>query len=721
MKDALTEFKKDLEFLLSQTKPKQEEVVPADINDFPDLLQLQQYLPGGTKPDAADASKKPNQAGEELDFGLLAEDDEDEPVWDIREEKFDDQFVEAIENKEPGWEETIQPLPAPVSLPEERDEIPESDGRQTSTASTEPDHSLPVLDQSSGAGRGRLSWYSSKAHVGVDPGTRALKVVELHKTPRGFAVRRLAFQVFPDPPADFDEHEWLSWRSRQSEKLLQGRFKAADLIACTVTGLDVVYRQLHLPTISKKEMKEAIPWALRKELSYPIEEAVLDFAVIPQTEKGRSGKTKISVLVAPSRKVEEQIRFLQAIGITPAKLTAVPLAFQSLIRHNKSLKTKKVLIIELGIHTSHLTFIHEGVVDFHREITTAGKDFLDALIHSSSYHSKNGHLTVRDANDLLLQVGIPEEGEECPEHGDIPLDEMGVNIRPVLERLTNEIRRSIDYYKEKFNVESVDEILLSGFGACIKKLNRHLEKGLNEPVQLLHPFELAGIRGFETFTEFQELAPVFSVAVGLALDVTGPFNLLPAEYRSSQAYYRYKKIVQYAGMLMLLGFGMASGFLTLKIQQVSSDLQRLRTEYQKAEPLRKEFLLLKKRQEALQNRLETYRSKIFLNTRPVQHLRAISNLVPRNVALTSLSIKPFTPEKEEDGEEGKAAGQKTEVSGNESIILHGVVLPDRAREGSNLAAFLLKLKQSGYFQDIRMVDQETRADGSIRFIIHCVF
>ncbi|MDQ7053795.1 MAG: PilN domain-containing protein [candidate division KSB1 bacterium] len=122
---------------------------------------------------------------------------------------------------------------------------------------------------------------------------------------------------------------------------------------------------------------------------------------------------------------------------------------------------------------------------------------------------------------------------------------------------------------------------------------------------------------------------------------------------------------------------------------------------------------LKTQQDQLLQKLNLYKSKIFVNPNAVHHLRAISNLVPRSIALTSLTIAPLEMREDESGESQK--------SGVEKIVLRGIAFPAHALEGSNLAEFLLKLKNSGYFQSIEMVGQETQANGAIAFVINCYY
>ena len=764
MKDILDDFKEDLEFLLQAGERRKIEerrqhakkaASSVDVHDFPDLLHIQSYLyrPGvKAEPESGVA---PSEDETPLTVESLIPREESEPpnlsdVWD------ECVLADSAGPSETGHYEMADPLPEPLretptespdrpvsvsfsdseppapappisASPEKPDDRPAVQQKPVprsaepraeapiETPEREPVHYTPKKKDEPPAWK--KLWTSMQGHslIGVDIGSHALKLVHLRKGAAGFSLSAVSCHEFEPIPEELAEAERVEKRQEQIVQFLKGKFRHLDYITSALTGLEVIYRQLNLPRISKKELLEAVPWAVRKDLPYELDSAALGFEVQKTVKKGRAEKLKVGTVVAPSQLVAEHLQIYQKLGVLPAKLTAVPVAIWNVIRRDKALLQKKVLVVEIGARRSHLVFINQGVLDFHREITTAAQDFIEAIGNTIFYNLDMPQPSQAEAVKLWQTHGIPGENSEQTIDGGIKLSEIGISLRPVLERLINEIRRSIDYYREKFQVESIDCVFISGGSACVPGLQARLADMLNTQVELLNPFQIAGIKKWETHETLLTCAPRFTIAVGLAMDLSGGMNLLPVELQGMHRLHKIKKILRYSALVVAVGIGLSTAFLTLKMQQITAELSHLQTRYIKMEPVRQEFMRLKGLQDQLQQKLDLYRSKIFVNPNAVQHLRAISNLVPPSIALTSVTIAPLTSV--EEGEED-AQPQKTGV---EKIVLRGIAFPARALEGPNLAEFLLKLKNSGYFQSIEMVGQETQANGAIAFVINCYY
>lgn len=105
-------------------------------------------------------------------------------------------------------------------------------------------------------------------------------------------------------------------------------------------------------------------------------------------------------------------------------------------------------------------------------------------------------------------------------------------MRPVLERLLNEIKRSLDYYRQEFKQERIDRLILCGGGARLKKLDEFLAKGLSDiKVELISMPKSIYCEPVNQ-DKFKELLPSLAVALGLALGKGEGLNFLPKELRA---------------------------------------------------------------------------------------------------------------------------------------------------------------------------------------------
>ena len=89
---------------------------------------------------------------------------------------------------------------------------------------------------------------------------------------------------------------------------------------------------------------------------------------------------------------------------------------------------------------------------------------------------------------IKQEMGIPSEpSQERIGDKSASLSKISFLVRPVLERLSAEIGRSLDYYRSQFNEERIDRLLLTGGGANLKNIVSHLAGELRLPVEHFNP------------------------------------------------------------------------------------------------------------------------------------------------------------------------------------------------------------------------------------------
>jgi len=116
-------------------------------------------------------------------------------------------------------------------------------------------------------------------------------------------------------------------------------------------------------------------------------------------------------------------------------------------------------------------------------------------------------------------------------------DEIFEAIAPVLQELSAEIRRSLDYYRSRGAQISVDRVLLTGGSAGLTNLAAFLQNELQTPVSVAN-----ALQGMTVTSKHYDpaylatIAPVFTVAVGLAArDAVFGANPLPKKPKPAKA------------------------------------------------------------------------------------------------------------------------------------------------------------------------------------------
>ena len=93
-------------------------------------------------------------------------------------------------------------------------------------------------------------------------------------------------------------------------------------------------------------------------------------------------------------------------------------------------------------------------------------------------------LTEEEAEALKrAHGGIPSAQMETGSAGSIPLTAVAVMLRPVLERLVQELWNSFDYVHEQFLGNSVGRVVLLERGPRVRNLSEYLD----QPPGILSP------------------------------------------------------------------------------------------------------------------------------------------------------------------------------------------------------------------------------------------
>ncbi len=116
-------------------------------------------------------------------------------------------------------------------------------------------------------------------------------------------------------------------------------------------------------------------------------------------------------------------------------------------------------------------------------------------------------------------------------------DEIFEAIAPVLQELSAEIRRSLDYYRSRGAQISVDRVLLTGGTAGLTNLAAFLQNELQTPVSVANALEGLTVTSKHYDPAYlATIAPAFTIAVGLAArDAVFGANPLPKKPKPVKA------------------------------------------------------------------------------------------------------------------------------------------------------------------------------------------
>ncbi len=283
----------------------------------------------------------------------------------------------------------------------------------------------------------------------------------------------------------------------------------------------LIVRQVEMPVMSRDELASALQFQAADLIPIPLDEAVLDFAILG-TAVGEEGEPIMHVLLAAAHKatVMRLVAAVEAAGLPVGAVDLVPLALiRSLARPAYGEDAGAEGIVSFGGGVTAIVVHEGGVPRFVRALGTGGRELTDAICAELE-------LPVETAEALKRQLAVGG-------------DELVVRASQAIERplgvLLDEVRSSLDYYRNQPGAARMSRVVATGGASQLPGVADRLAALVGVPVELARPRELLAIGDIRfPDEEYPRLDPYLPAAVGLALGGAGVgtvVDLLPREKR----------------------------------------------------------------------------------------------------------------------------------------------------------------------------------------------
>jgi type IV pilus assembly protein PilM len=329
----------------------------------------------------------------------------------------------------------------------------------------------------------------------------------------------------------------------------------------------VVVRQIEMPLMSRDELGSALQFQAAELIPIPLDDAVLDFAILGPAAPGEGGEQRMHVLLAAVQEatVARLVAAVEAGGLSVSAVDLVPLA---LIRP-LARAVPDLALVGAGAAGDPGTALADGVVGA-EGIVSFGGGVTAIAVHEGGVPRfvrvlGTGGRELTDA--IASELDLPPETAEALKRqlGGDGHDELVTRARASIERplsvLLDEVRSSIDYYRNQSGSSPLIRIVVTGGGAQLPGLSERLSALVGVPVEQARPRELIALGdiGFSE-EELPRLDPYLPAAVGLALGGAGigtVINLQPRAKRAAGASNRPKiapgAVAAATALVVLLG------------------------------------------------------------------------------------------------------------------------------------------------------------------------
>lgn len=348
---------------------------------------------------------------------------------------------------------------------------------------------------------------STAPRIGLDVGTSAVRAAWVSGGKGGRSLVKFGQVALPSGAVEGGEiRDPEAVAGAISQLWKRAKIKSKNAVI-GVANQRVVVRQVDLPHMDEKELRNSLKFQVAEHIPMPVEEAELDFQIIDDfmTEEGHH-MIRVLLVAASSDMVHSVLGAVSAAGLTPAGVDLTPFAVARAVSQSargESGVAGAEAVIDVGAGVTSIIVHHNGEPRFVRMLLIGGDDATEALAESAD-------VTFEEAEALKLDLGRG-----------VGSDEAQKVLAAKVNALVSEIQGSIDYYLSLEDSEALASVIVTGGGSLTPGLVERLEGSLGTTVRRAAALgEMSVKKSGLTDEQVAQIEPVAAAAVGLAMGAT---------------------------------------------------------------------------------------------------------------------------------------------------------------------------------------------------------
>ena len=346
-------------------------------------------------------------------------------------------------------------------------------------------------------------------NVGIEINPQKINIAQIAKNGQQY---KLLKNVSADVPSGvFEDGKIVD--SLSLSELIKDTLKAnkisAKKISTAVPMREAIIRVIPVPAeLDENELKDMVlVHEAGMYLPYPREEVDLDYAKLGYF-MDEDGIEKVNVLLVATRKEVTDLYneiFQQAdlqMGVLEINSFALIRTIREQLRQFGS--KEAVVLVDVEFDNTEIAIVVEGVPQFSRTVPIGTYQMRTAFSDAMG-------LPNTGETELLHDIDIIDGLSESGNIDSSQLESGKLALMKVLEELTEELSRSINFYINQSEDLEIAQLLLAGPGAGISQVDDFFTQKLNLPTMKIDPVTTLGL------DVSQDIAPEYRPGLGIVL------------------------------------------------------------------------------------------------------------------------------------------------------------------------------------------------------------
>jgi type IV pilus assembly protein PilM len=342
-----------------------------------------------------------------------------------------------------------------------------------------------------------------KEIIGIDIGSSAVKLIQLKEHKGSYQL--LNAGIIPLPAEAIVDNTLMDSSSivEAIKNLVSSLGIKTKDVACSISGNSVIIRKISLPAMPPEELEDQISWEAEQYIPFDINDVNMDFQILSPDSIDPS---KMNVLLVASKKdiINDYVSVFNEAGLQLSVVDVDSFAVQNAFEVNHEVSSGDVMaLVNVGASVMNINVIKDSITLFTRDVQMGGNLYTEEI-------QKQMGVSGSDAESLKMLAHETRTNALT--------DVLG----KVNDTITQEIRRSLDFYNSTANEDRITKIYVSGGCSKVYNLINNISDKLGLPVDIINPFAKLHYNEKDFDPEYlQEIGPLMAVTVGLAIRRVG--------------------------------------------------------------------------------------------------------------------------------------------------------------------------------------------------------
>jgi type IV pilus assembly protein PilM len=337
-----------------------------------------------------------------------------------------------------------------------------------------------------------------KEVIGIDLGSSSIKLVQLKENNGSYQLLNVGILPLPSEAIVDNTLMDRSSISGTIKNLVASLGIKIKDVACSISGNSVIIRKIVLSAMPSEELEEQINWEAEQYIPFDIKDVNMDFQIL---SPDAADPSKMNVLLVASKKdiINDYVAVFDDSGMKLSIVDVDSFTVQNAFEMNHDSRSFDILaLINIGASVMNINIVKDGITLFTRDVQMGGNLYTE---------------------EIQKRFGIGREEAEsskilAQESNDRAMIDVILNVN---ESISQEIRRSLDFYNSTAGEDRITGVFMSGGCSKVYNLVNSISDKSGLQVDTINPFAKLKYNQKDFDPEYlQEIGPLMVVAVGLA-------------------------------------------------------------------------------------------------------------------------------------------------------------------------------------------------------------